>query len=257
MRCVVINLQDAASRWFTVCRALENAGIHASRQEAVYGRELKPETRAALCSATLNREQYHRALSPGEIGCYASHLAVWRELLRSGEPSVAVFEDDIEVAGPLAQVLEAIEHLPQPIDIVKLIGRRYEKVADRAPLCHGCDLITYRRVPSLTGGYVITRRGADKLLRRHPPFGRPVDVDLRHWWECDLVVLGVQPYPIREAESARRTTIPNRYGPADASMRAAKLRLQLQYSWLNWRARHSRPAAAAGSVLAALKPQPR
>jgi glycosyl transferase, family 25 len=255
MRCVVINLQDAASRWFAVSRAFERAGIDACRQEAVCGAELNATARAALCPAALNRRQYHRTLSPGEIGCYASHMSVWRQLLQSGESALAVFEDDIEVTGPLAHVLDSIDQLPQPGDIVKLIGRSVEKVADRVPLCRGCDLIAYRRVPSLTGGYVITRRGAEKLLRRHPPFGRPVDVDMRHWWECGLVVLGVQPYPLCEAESAQRTTIPNRYGRVGPLMRASKLRLQLQYSWLNWRASHGGQAANGGTELAALRPR--
>ena len=134
------------------------------------------------------------------------------------------------------------------------IGRASEKCAGRAPLCPGSDLIAYRRVPSLTGGYVITRRGAARLLEHHPPFGRPVDVDLRHWWECNLVVLGVQPYPIREAESAHRTTIPDRYGRPDARMRTAKLRLQLHYTWANWCARQRHPAGRADDALAALRP---
>jgi glycosyl transferase, family 25 len=253
VRCVVINLGAEATRWFTVNRALEQAGLNPLRHEAVCGADLSERACASLYSEALNQRQYHRPLSSGEIGCYASHATVWRQLMQSGASSLAVFEDDVTVVGPLAEVLAAIERLPQQWDLVKLIGRQVERPAARAPLRPGCDLIAYRRVPSLTGGYVITRRGAAKLLEHHPPFGRPVDVDIRHWWECGLVVLGAYPYPIREAESARTTTIPNRYHRLDARMRRAKLRLQLEYSWTNWRARHRRTTRDGDDELAAFR----
>jgi glycosyl transferase family 25 len=49
----------------------------------------------------------------------------------------------------------------------------------------------------MTAGYVVSRAGAAKLLAHRQPFGRPIDVDLRFWWECDqLRILGVSPSAI-------------------------------------------------------------
>jgi glycosyl transferase family 25 len=96
-------------------------------------------------------------------------------------------------------------------------------------------------VPSLTGAYIVSRRGAQKLLGRRIPFGRPIDVDLRHWWECDLRVLGVDPYPVRGAPSSRFSTIEDRAVVPERRRRLARIWLQLRYSvlnaWANWHAR--------------------
>lgn len=238
MRTYVINLDAEPERWQGVHAELRAAGIVPQREAAVCG-----AAETSGYSPALNRRQYHRPLAPGEVGCYASHLAVWQRLVRSGDAMAAVFEDDVELRAPLAPLLDAIAALPHDWDIVKLVGRREEKIDARCALARGVDLISYRRVPSLTGAYVITRRGAQALLARHPPFGRPVDVDLRYWWECGLTVLGVQPYPVVEGESARRSTIDGRHPRTDLAMRARKLALQLHYSLANW---HARRRAGAG-----------
>ena len=67
----------------------------------------------------------------------------------------------------------------------------------------------YRRVPSLTAGYLLHREGARRLLQARLPFGRPIDVDLRHWWECgaDFRLLGVRPAAIRLADSSAQSSI--------------------------------------------------
>jgi glycosyl transferase family 25 len=236
MQISLINLASQDARWRAVSRRFLAAGLPPQRQDAVAGAELTAEQCAALYQEDLNARQYHKPLRPGEIGCYASHLQSWRQLLDSGEPAMAIFEDDIEIDADLPQVLDAIGRMPVPWDLIKLIGRDEEKIRERMPLCRGRDLIRYRRVPSLTGAYVISARGAHKMLRRRPPFGRPVDVDIRHWWEYDLSVLGVHPYPVCGAASSRASTIEDRHDDANLAGRFKKLALQARYSVANWAA---------------------
>ena len=76
------------------------------------------------------------------------------------------------------------------------------------PLAARLSLVRYRRIPSTTAGYVISRSGAAKLLAKRQPFGRPVDVDLRFWWEADrLKVLGVVPSVLALDETSDTSTI--------------------------------------------------
>ncbi|WP_312028318.1 glycosyltransferase family 25 protein [Aquabacterium sp. J223] len=243
---VVINLASEPRRWLAMQAQFAALGLRARRMEAVAGRDLQPHQRAALYSEALNRRQYHQPLCPGEIGCYASHLALWRALVDSPAECMAVFEDDMAPAADLPVVLRALAHLPGCWDMVKLIGRaRSEKLAAARPFASGRQLVRYRRVPSLTGAYVVHRRGAQKLLSRRLPFGRPVDVDLRHWWECDLDLFGVWPYPVQAAPAAHRSTIEDRQRvPRDAASRWRRLVQQAGYSLHNWQARQRPPAAS-------------
>jgi glycosyl transferase family 25 len=238
MKTLVINLAAEEARWAAVRRQFLSADLEPFRFDAVEGAALGGPQRRRLYSEALNQVQYHKPLTAGEIGCYASHIAVWRQLLESDEPHLAVFEDDVDIDMDLAATLEAIARAPADWDLVKLIGRRRERPRARLPLAPGRSLIEYRRVPGLTCAYVVNRRGAEKLLRHRVPFGRPIDVDLRHWWECQLRVLGVHPYPVHPAPSSLLSTIDGRRSPADAPTRLRKLLLQARYTTRNWQSVH-------------------
>jgi glycosyl transferase family 25 len=250
MEIYVINLPLHAQRWAAAWLQLTRVGLRPQRLPGVHGAWLPPQQRAVLYSEELNRRQYHQPLCDAEIGCYASHLSAWQRLLLSDAPCAAVLEDDVAVDASLPAVLRAIEALPGEWDLVKLIGRPQEKVAEAQPLCEGSSLIRYVRAPSLTGGYVLHRRGARKLLMQRRPFGRPVDVDLRYWWECGLELYGVQPYPLREGPLAGDSSMVGRRIERSASMRWRKLYLQAHYSWCN------RQALRAQRLLAEPVPGP-
>ena len=202
----------SASSLAAAWKVFSAAGLSAARTEAVSGFALDSEDVASIYSRRLNAATYHKPLRPGEIGCYASHISAWRALVDSGDNAVAIFEDDVEFDPDLPDILRAISATTAPWDMLKLIGRPRERVHTREPFLAGRDLITYSRVPSMTAAYVITAAGARKLLANRPPFGRPVDVDLRHWWECDLDVRGIHPYPVRGAAASVLSTIGSRDG---------------------------------------------
>lgn len=237
MDIAVINLATQPGRWAFIRQQLQAAGLQAVRHEAVPGHLLDEQALGRLYSPALNRRQYHKPLRPGEIGCYASHLALWQRLAASGARAMAVFEDDVLIDPGLPQVLAAVERLPFDWDIVKLYGRVQEQARASWPLLPGTALLHYRRVPSHTCAYVISRGGAQKLLASRQPFGRPVDIDLRHWWENELAVFGLQPYPVRLAPCSRQSSIGGaRRGCSGLAMRLHKLALQARYTLLNWQA---------------------
>lgn len=255
MQILVINLASQEARWRDACRRFSAVGLRPVRHEAVAGSALTPQQTAQLYSERLNAAQYHKALRPGEIGCYASHLAAWRRLVASGDSAMAIFEDDVEIDDDLPEVLRTVASSTMPWDVLKLIGRPREKIRARTPLLGRRELIAYRRVPSLTGAYVITAQGAEKLLAHRCPFGRPVDVDMRHWWECDLHVAGVHPYPVRAAPSSQVSTIGERAATEQGSRsRLKRLQLQAHYTFHNWWA--LRTAAAAFEPAPTAVPQP-
>jgi glycosyl transferase family 25 len=256
MKIAIINMACEAARWAAVAQEFGAVGLQAQRHEAVSGHALLAQGQTHRYCEELNRRHYHRPLRPGEIGCYASHMALWQQFLDSTEPLLAVFEDDIAIAPELPRVLATIERLPQDWDLIKLIGRSRENIAKRHTFFGETELIQYRRIPSLTGAYVVTRRGAEKLLSNRQRYGRPVDVDMRYWWECDLRVYGVQPYPVRAAASSQLTTIEGRRVRCDARMRLHRLFLQAEYTWLNYRmGLHTPPAQALQPIERRLQPR--
>ena len=170
----------------------------------VYGRDLPPQEVARLFDAAANARRHPKVLTPGEIGCYASHLACWRAIAASPAPLALVLEDDVCLDADVAAVAAAIQASGVGFDMVKLIGRPHEAVLRRVARLGERELIDYRRPPSWTGAYLVSREGAAKLAAARARFFRPVDVDLRFWWEVDpnFRLYGIVPYPAQHAHFA-------------------------------------------------------
>lgn len=191
---VYINLDRDAQRRQAMEAMLRRHGLPFERLPAVAWAVLDEASRTRLYDLALNQRQFDRPLVDGEKGCYASHLKACEHLLASTAPALIVLEDDVELSDAVADVLAAIEALPpEGWDVIKLYSRRNERPAAATPLTGAHQLVAYRRVPSMNNGYALSRTGAAKLLQHRRPFGRPVDVDVRYWWEADLRVLGVVP----------------------------------------------------------------
>ncbi|MEO6408296.1 MAG: glycosyltransferase family 25 protein [Burkholderiaceae bacterium] len=235
---VYINLDDDTARRDALEGAFRAAGIAPTRQPGVRWNRLSPAEQSATYSEALNATSYFRALADGEKGCYASHLACWQGLLDSSAPGLVVLEDDVLPQPGFRAVIAAIASLPAGWDMVKLMGRegRRESTRERWPLVADFDLVRYRRVPSLTAGYVVSRRGAHKLLASRKPFARPIDVDLRQWWENGLVLRGVVPAAIALAPIEATSSIGARAGAAGLGQRWRKFVYKLRYSLANRRA---------------------
>ena len=205
---VFINLDRDAERRTRLLAELQQIDMPSERFPAVWWADVPPEQASRWYSDDLNARQYYKPLRNGEKGCYASHIGAWQQLLASDAPALAVLEDDVRLTPQFADVVNAIAALQEPWDMVKLLGRDREKVRSQRPLVPGTALVNYSRVPSMTAGYVVSRAGAAKLLAHRQPFGRPIDVDLRFWWECDqLRILGVSPSAIALDDTSEVSSI--------------------------------------------------
>ena len=236
---VFINLDKDSERRTRIEAQLAHLGLPGERLPAVWWKHLPPAEQSLLYSAERNHGQYYQPLVDGEKGCYASHIQAWRQLLASDAPAMVVLEDDVVLEDAFAPVVQAIAVLGDDWDMVKLMGRPAgEKIRTTRPLTASHRLIQYRRVPSFTAGYVVSRAGARKLLDSRVPFGRPIDIDLRFWWENDLRILGVQPPVVRLDVTSQDSTIAGRGTRASWTTRWRKLAMKARLTWGN--ARHLR-----------------
>lgn len=234
---VFINLSKDEQRRDRMTKQFVQMGLEASRLPAVWWAELPESEQIRYFNASQSHGRYHKPLSNGEKGCYCSHLKACQQLLDSNAPALVVFEDDVRLLPELPVALDAIAALPEgaPWDMIKLYGREHEKIASQGPLTKGAlQLITYRRVPSFAAGYVISRSGAEKLLRTRIPFDRPVDVDIRFWFENNLRVFGVFPSVIVLDDTSEVSSIwAQREPPQSFLQKLRKFWMKLVLSWGN------------------------
>lgn len=188
---VVINLDRDVERLAHMKLELSALSLDFVRFPAIEGAKLP----AALLGYF---ESAEARLTPGEIGCYASHLEICRRVV-AGEllSPLLVLEDDVELSQHLPLVLDRlIETLPAGWDIVRLAHPSKRAQLQVAELSPAFDLVRYSHVPTSTGAYLLSRSGAVRFLRRARRL-LPVDQDLRRVWRWRLRTYGVAPPPVR------------------------------------------------------------
>lgn len=191
----LINLAKDRDRLEHMAQQFAAAGIGFERFEAVYGLAVPDALRSWFFDAE-GRPTPH--LKPGEVGVYASHLALHRRLLeRADLDALVVFEDDCEIAPDFAEVLKALASCGKVFDIVRLSNPTKAAYLDHGTLVAGRHLATYARVPNNMGSYLITRGGAQKTTATPTLRRFAIDEDFRRPWEMGLETLGVLPPPVR------------------------------------------------------------
>lgn len=191
VRIFVINLDDDTERLVGTKSRLAALGLSFERFPAYQGANL-PDW--------LKQQFFDEAgrplstLSPGEIGCYASHLAVARQILDEDiDDPVLVLEDDGEFSADLPDVLKRLQALPPDWQIVRMSSQLETAYMPVRRITSASTLVRYWYPPAGTTGYLINKAGAGRFLAAASQRKRPVDQDLRRFWETRLVTYGVVP----------------------------------------------------------------
>ncbi len=194
MRVFLINLDRDVDRLEHMREQLARAGLPYERVPACRGDDLPEWLRPYFEPAEGADPQ---ALSPGEIGCYASHLSIMRHLVETPEGGPAlVLEDDLRIDDGLRPLLAGLERLPSDWDMIRLSNPAKSAAVVRRHVEGVGDIVTYWRVPNNTGAFLITPRGAKQFLTYGGRRLRAIDEDLRRPWEHGLRIYGLLPPPI-------------------------------------------------------------
>ena len=197
LRAFYLNLDQETRRRQSIEHQLGRFGLTAQRVDAVDGSQPLPAELSTYFSPG-------HVMDAGALGCYASHIKAWREILRQDLPHALVLEDDAVLAPDLSRLLtDLVMALPRGWDMVHLGSEPDRAVCEIARVgSHG--IVQFSRVPPGTVGYLLSRAGAQKLLQAEPKVW-PIDTDTRRPWLFGLAVYGVVAPPIQHDWSVPST----------------------------------------------------
>lgn len=192
MRIYLINLAKDQHRLAAMTEQLNRLNLPFERIEAIYGTNM-PD---GLKSYFLNGDgSIASRLSPGEVGCYASHIkALWR--IAEDEKPAFVFEDDLDIAEDFGEIIDGIDRLPQDWEIVRLSNHYKRHFVPACRIGGQYQAVKFSRIPQSSAAYLITPEAAQKFLNWRLLRTAPIDRDLQHVWHCGLTTYGVYPQPI-------------------------------------------------------------
>lgn len=173
----VINLERSTDRLNHVARQLADQAIHFERIPAVDGAAMPVEAMAAFVAA--RPRPGGLVWKPGQVGCLLSHTEAWRRLVQTGASHALVLEDDIRVSRDLKEFATNRNWIPADADIVRIeTTGQWLKLAEKRPTVGGRHLAKVASAAWATGGYVISRDAAARLLETDPRTHMPVDAFL-------------------------------------------------------------------------------
>lgn len=234
----LINLDRSRHRLEDVDKSMKQLGLDYERVSAIDGRVISTSDINAAYSHKLNAERYNYDLTQGEIACYMSHRKAWQKLLDSDHQAAIILEDDIVLSPAFAHLHHATAEIENSAysdwDIIKLAQPFKPKESRQLDTIGDFQLVDYIKPPMGACGYLISRKGAKKMLAR-TPFFRPVDVDMQWQWETGAHVLGLLPYTVDNSHTHESDifSVANRH---DARRRSwVRLKEQWRFFWQNRR----------------------
>lgn len=182
VRIYAINLDRSVDRWDTLSRRAEILALPLIRVPGIDGAKT-PSLAWIDCDKDAFGRNNGRTILPGEYGCYRSHLKALSIFLGTGDPAGVIVEDDIELSADLIdRASAAVEALPGA-DVIKLFNHRIvgfrRVVISRA----GDEIGRAAHGPQGSAAcYIVTRKGAQRLLTGLKIMDYPWDIALERGW---------------------------------------------------------------------------
>jgi glycosyl transferase family 25 len=209
----VISLRSARARREHASHEMAAADVRFRFFDAIEGVS-GPEHFVAY-SSRLYWINARRAPMPGEIGCYASHLALWRHCVELGEP-ILVLEDDFHLSPGFAGRLHRLDALTREFGFLRLqsIHRRRQRFSlrPRRPVHkvrEDAELSVYylSAVPLCMLAYAISPSAAAALVEASGRLSAPVDKFIQRTWEHGVPLFGIAPALVSPAAVGADSTI--------------------------------------------------
>ncbi|RPI72041.1 MAG: glycosyltransferase family 25 protein [Geobacteraceae bacterium] len=178
----------------------------------------------------LMKRKILRSLSPSEIGCYLSHLAIWQHIVENNIDSATILEDDITISDDFPTILDGIVHIPFKWDLIRLSGLDPTPSLKLCQISPGYTLAVPLGKANGAQGYSISRHGAIKLIQYSQPIPGTVDTStLDCYFEVGLLAMDVRPYPIHENRFFASSIAEDRRPIVDA-YRSVKKKSRLRFA---------------------------
>jgi len=175
---VVINLRRRPDRWQAFSHRMYAAGLtKLTRAVAIDGRQLPTSDIAALLGipdcAIDQGPRSHLALTRPAVGCFLSHLAIWRWVLHRNFRRVMVFEDDAAPAAGYrsSHFCDVVVSIPEEVGLVFLGRIIMGGLADRTDGSHLARIYYFNG----TFAYMITPAACHSLLQHLLPLQSHID----------------------------------------------------------------------------------
>lgn len=213
MKIFVISLKDAAARRASATEQLEQTGLEWEFFDAI-GTADDPTSYFDEIDSRLYSLNTLREPLLSEIGCYASHLALWHVCIQLNRP-IAILEDDFQLAPNFSDVVERVETLVNDLGFIRLetFKRKRRFLSAVRPAFYRVfedgelRLYLLSDIPLCALAYAISPAAAASLVKASTSLIAPVDKFLQKTWIHKTPIFAVSPTAVDKSRDASVSTI--------------------------------------------------
>lgn len=199
----LINLDRSPDRLAAMQAQLDQMGLPFARVRGVDGAADWDSLSADIDIPRFERNVGRRILK-GEIGCYASHMAVWDRIIEADAPVALILEDDVVFHDDFMDAVAALVAAKDHWDMVKLNHIRAKQPL-RQKGVGTWRLNAYLGPFTGMGAYLVTRDAVARLRPRMTPPTRPIDHELDRPWVHQMRHYGLTPWPSHVQDHGQST----------------------------------------------------
>ncbi len=233
MHIFVINMALHADRRRSSEQKLKSLGLKFEFFEAISGESAFRDAVFADYDESEFLLNTGRRITMGEIGCFASHRALWAMCYRLDEP-IMIMEDDFDLLDGFVDALHSAAEVTEQLGFLRL---QTDCSARKHPILASRDFLVsrYSKAPHSTLCYSISPNVARRFLEQSRSFDAPVDVFIRTFWEHGQALYALTPYTVAPSIMSVDTTIEGRIkGRRKLSVAAQRFVRKGRWYWQRW-----------------------
>lgn len=187
----LLNLERDKERLLFMQKQLNALKVEYRVIKAIDGQSLTEEQRKRY-SKKQAKKCIRRELLPTEIGCSLSHAHIWELIISEQHKEILVLEDDIKIGTSLFQIIMNRHNLPKDYEFINFLTDAPQKEFGDFVV----DIYKTSRhlhYANRTSAYLITAKGAKKLLNKTYPIRFPADEITGRTYLTGLVSYSILP----------------------------------------------------------------
>jgi len=215
MKIFVISLKDAMRRRAAAVEQLEATGLEYDFFDAIENVTC-PSRYFSGFNTRLYRLNTRRDALPGEIGCYASHLSLWRTCVAMNQP-ITILEDDFQLEDEFTDAIHKIATLTNTFGFIRLqsfdrrqVPKKLRRAAQKVLSLNGFQLYYLSDIPLNMLAYAISPQAASSLLSASATLTAPIDKFVQQSWVHKTPIYALSPAVVGPSSHAATSTIGDR-----------------------------------------------
>ncbi|CAH6794199.1 Epitope biosynthesis protein [Vibrio chagasii] len=189
----VINLTSSTERRENISRQLNSLSLPFDIFPAVDGRASPPHPLLKHYNDELSQTFRAKTLTPGQLGCYASHFLLWQKCVDLGQPIIVLEDDALLFETPFLNFIRDSSGLPKKIECVRLFKNKRRKFSSySAWKCNSTNIHKFTKGHMSATGYFLTPSGAEKLLQHSNQWYMAVDIYMDRFWKNNVECYGTE-----------------------------------------------------------------